>query len=36
MVLYYDKSEKGGTYYNPLTDMYLTHDEAFKIIQGLR
>jgi hypothetical protein len=33
-VLYYDRSEKGGTYYNPLTDMYLTHDEAYQITSG--
>lgn len=30
-VLYYDKREKGGTYYDPSTDHYLTHDEAYRI-----
>lgn len=33
-VLYYDRSYKGGTYYDPSTDMYLTHDEAFRITSG--
>lgn len=33
-VLYYDPREKGGSYYDPTTDMYLDHDQAFKIMQG--
>ena len=31
-VLYYDPREKGGTYYDPTTDMYLSHAEASRII----
>lgn len=30
-VLYYDPREKGGSYYNPLTDTYLDHQEATRI-----
>jgi hypothetical protein len=33
-VLYYDPRHKGGSYYDPLTDMYLTHDEAYRITTG--
>lgn len=31
-VLYYDPRHKGGTYYDPTTDMYLSHDEAARIV----
>lgn len=30
-VLYYDPRENGGTYYDPTTDMYLSHSEAHRI-----
>jgi len=33
-VLYYDPLEKGGSYYDPTTDMYLDHSEANRIING--
>jgi len=31
-VLYYDRQENGGTYYDPTTDMYLSHEEAQQVI----
>ena len=31
-VLYYDPREKGGTYYDPTTDMYLDHQEAARAV----
>ena len=30
-VLYYDRQENGGTYYDPTTDMYLSHEEAQRV-----
>lgn len=33
-VLYYDPRHQGGSYYDPLSDMYLTHDEAYRVTTG--
>jgi predicted double-glycine peptidase len=33
-VLYYDPREKGGSYYDPTTDMYLDHGEASRAIMA--
>ncbi len=30
-VLYYDRQENGGTYYDPATDMYLSQEEAQRV-----